>query len=307
MLDYKLIEAFAMVIQEGSFEKAARALYITQSAVSQRVKLLEEFMGQILIARSSPPRPTPAGLKFLKHYHQVRCLEDDLFGDIDMPGNTGFTSIALGVNADSLAFWFLEAIHKFILQEKILLDIRVCDQEQTHQLLKGGEVMGCISTQDQPMQGCRIEYIESMNYHLMATPEFVSQWFPHGLTFDAVSIAPAVIFDRHDDLHHKLLGKALGKIPHTFPIHYVPSVEKFADFIKLGLAYGMLPAQQCIPLTRSGKMIDLMPDCNIQVKLFWHCWNLKSDLLEKLTKEISDNKFLISERVNSILFEPGLH
>ena len=41
MFDYKLIEALAMVAQKGGFDKAARALYITQSAVSQRVKLLE--------------------------------------------------------------------------------------------------------------------------------------------------------------------------------------------------------------------------------------------------------------------------
>lgn len=286
MLDYKLIEALAMVAQEGGFDKAARALYITQSAVSQRLKLLEELTGQVLIARTTPPRATSAGQKLLKHYLQVKRLEDDLMGEIYEPGNKGFTSIAVGINADSLAFWLLEAIHPFLLEEKVLLDIRVNDQEQTHRLLKDGEVIGCISTQEQPMQGCRIEYIGRMNYHMMAAPEFAAQWFPNGLTIEDVRRAPALIFDRQDELHHKLLHQTLEEVPASIPTHYVPSVEIFADFIASGLAYGMVPDQQSAPLVSTGRMVDLSPDCHVSVKLYWHCWNLKSDLLDKLTQHL---------------------
>ena len=42
MIDYKLLEAIAIVVQEGGFEKAATVMNLTQSAVSQRVRLLEE-------------------------------------------------------------------------------------------------------------------------------------------------------------------------------------------------------------------------------------------------------------------------
>jgi len=286
MLDYKLIEALAMVAREGGFDKAASALYITQSAVSQRVKLLEELTGQVLIARTTPPQTTSAGRKLLKHYLQVKRLEDDLMGEIGDPGNKGFASIAVGINADSLAFWLLDAIQSFLFEERVLLDIRVEDQEQTHRLLKDGEVMGCISTQEQPMQGCRIEYIGRVNYHMMAAPEFAARWFPNGLAVEDVRFAPALIFDRKDELHHKLLHQALGEVPASIPIHYVPSVEKFAEFITLGLAYGMLPDQQSAPLVRNGHMVDLSPDFHVPVKLYWHCWNLKSKLLEKLTQQL---------------------
>jgi len=104
MLDNRLIEALALVVQEGGFDKAAKALNITQSAVSQRVKLLEELTGQVLLARTTPPQATLAGRKFLKYYLQVRRLEDDLMGEINQTDNKKFTPIALGVNADSLAF-----------------------------------------------------------------------------------------------------------------------------------------------------------------------------------------------------------
>jgi LysR family transcriptional regulator (chromosome initiation inhibitor) len=76
----------------------------------------------------------------------------------------------------------------------------------------------------------------------------------------------------------------------------VPSVEKFGDFITMGLAYGMLPDQQSSPLLRAGKVIDLSPNCHVSVELYWHCWNLKSDLLEKLTQYlIRSTKTLLEE------------
>ncbi len=296
MFDYKLIEALAMVAREGGFDKAASVLHITQSAVSQRVKLLEENTGQVLITRTTPPQTTAAGQKLLKHYLQVKRLEDDLEGEINGSANKGFTSLAAGINADSLAFWFVEAIQPLLLKERVLLDIRVNDQEQTHRLLKDGEVMACISTQEQPMQGCRAEYLGRMNYKMMATPEFASKWFPSGITLEDVLRAPAIMFDRQDELHYKLLHQSLGEVPVSIPTHYVPSVENFSDFITMGLAYGMLPDQQNLPLLSAGKVIDLSPSYHVSVKLYWHCWNLKSDLLEKLTQYLIRNaKTLLEE------------
>lgn len=283
MLDYKLIEALAMVAREGGFDKAAKALHVTQSAVSQRLKLLEELTGQVLIARTTPPRATSAGQKLLKHYLRVKRLEDDLMREMEASGHKVFSSIAVGINADSLAFWLLEAIHPFLLEERVLLDIQVNDQEQTHRLLKDGEVIGCISTQEHPMQGCRMEYLGRMKYRMMAAPEFASQWFPNGLNIEDVHRAPAVIYDRQDELHYKLLLQAIEEVPASLPTNYVPSVEKFAEFIILGLGYGMIPDEQSAPLVSTGQMVDLSPECHVPAELYWHCWNIKSDLLEKLT------------------------
>ena len=296
MLDYKLIEALAAVVQEGGFEKAAKALYITQSAISQRVKLLEDQTGQILLARGTPPRATPYGLKMLKHYLQVKRLEDDLAGEMNENADPGFSSLAIGVNADSLATWFVDAIRPFLLEKRVVLDIRVDDQEQTHRLLRDGEVVGCLSTQEQPMQGCRVDYLGCMNYRLMAAREFAAAWFPNGLTEPDVLKAPAVIFNRKDELHHRFLRQVLGKTLGPIPIFYVPSSEKFVDFIASGLAYGLLPDQQISPSDRKSRMIDLVPNSHARVKLYWHCWNLKSPLLEDLTQYLGQSaKKLLEE------------
>ena len=55
MLDYSALSALAAVIREGSFERAAQSLHVTPSAVSQRIRLLEERLGCALVVREQLP------------------------------------------------------------------------------------------------------------------------------------------------------------------------------------------------------------------------------------------------------------
>ncbi|GBH23948.1 hypothetical protein BvRS1_09970 [Burkholderia vietnamiensis] len=67
MLDYALLDALAAVIRPGSFERAAKELNVTPSAVSQRVKLLEERVGSVLVKRGQPGVATPSGALLCRH------------------------------------------------------------------------------------------------------------------------------------------------------------------------------------------------------------------------------------------------
>lgn len=286
MFEYKHLKALASVVDEGGFDRAAKVLCLTQSAVSQRIRQLEERTGQILLSRTTPPIPTETGRELLRHYRQVRLLEDDLAEMLDPEGTREPVTLVVGVNTDSLETWFMEAVGAFLSQSGLLLDLRVDDQEQTQRLLKNGEVTGCVSTAQSPMQGCRMEYLGCMDYRLLATPAFAARWFPEGLTVAAVSRAPAVIFNRKDNLHHQLLHQVLGDASMALHAHYVPSHEQFAKVIITGSGYGMLPDQQSRDLLRQGTLANLVPDEVVSVKLFWHCWNLESRMLGRFTEEL---------------------
>ena len=78
MFDYKLLAALAAVVEQAGFERAAQALGLSQSAISQRIKLLEARVGQPVLLRDTPPRPTELGQRLLNHVQQVRLLERDL-------------------------------------------------------------------------------------------------------------------------------------------------------------------------------------------------------------------------------------
>ena len=293
MLDYKLIEALAAVVEQGGFDKAARALHLTQSAVSQRVRLLEDRMGQVLVVRANPPAPTEAGRRVLSHYRQVRRLEEDL-GEAVSPGydpdadpaGTDAERVAvlpLGVNADSVATWLPDALQELAVDGRVLLDVRVDDQDQTHTLLRDGEVLGCVSAREEPMQGCRAEYLGRMDYRLCGSPAYAARWCPDGLDARLAGRVPLLIFNRKDELHRKLFLRAFGAEPDSLRALYYPTAEGFPDAALRGWGAAMLPEQQSAPLLAARRLVDLLPGHRATVRLYWHRWNLRSPLLDRLT------------------------
>lgn len=287
MLDYKLIEAFAGVIEEGGFEKAARRLHITQSAVSQRIKQLEEHYGQVLLQRTNPPKPTLSGVSLLSHYRQVQHLEEDLFSTRAAGSSRGFISLALGINADTLATWFFAAVQPFLREEKVVLDLHIDDQDQTYKLLQQGTVWGCITTRSTPIQGCRITALGSMRYDLCCSPAFAETWFPDGCTLDSAMKAPILRFNRKDGLNDQMFQQIFNTSAENIPTFFIPSSEMYVEFIREGFCYGVLPEQQSRALLAEGSLINLAPGYTVQVDLYLHCWNLRSVFLEKFTKNFT--------------------
>ncbi|MCF6266449.1 MAG: LysR family transcriptional regulator ArgP [Desulfuromusa sp.] len=286
MLDYKQIEALAKVIQEGGFERAAQALFLTQSAVSQRVRQLEESSGQILISRTTPPQPTTAGRILLKHYRQVKLLEEGLSSELTTSSATEMTTLSIGINADSLAHWFLPAISPLLQKMDLLIDLRVDDQEQTHRYLREGDVVGCVSTEANAMQGCKVEKLGIMTYRLLATSDFIERWFSDGLSLESFKHAPAVIYNRKDRLHNRFFKQYLDMAPKTIAAHYIPAPEQFLQVISAGYGYGMVPDWQGSELLKSGQLQELLPGAVLQLDLYWHCWNLAVRPLQNFSAQL---------------------
>ncbi len=283
MLDYKHLEALATVVEEGGFEKAGMRLHISQSAVSQRIRQLEEDCGQILLIRETPPRPTENGQKFLKHFFKVALLESSLLSQDS--GEKGVSLLKIALNADSLATWFLPAITPLVKKFGILFSLTAEDQDVTYRRLRNGDVMGCITTSKETLQGCKCQYLGQMNYILTASPHFKASWFSQGITLKSLQQAPAVTFDKADALIDKLLKKILGaQAPHIYPTHYVPSSEKFAFVLAQGWGYGSLPLIQAQEYLDRGELVDLAPGVVQEVHLYWHCWNIESELLQAVTQ-----------------------
>ncbi|WP_027184406.1 LysR family transcriptional regulator ArgP [Desulfovibrio inopinatus] len=284
MIDTKLTAALTAVLDEAGFEKAASRLGITQSAVSQRLRLLEEQLGAPVLVRSNPPRPTAVGQVLLRHHRKVAQLEEELWTDL-RANTAGPTRLAVAVNADSLATWFLEAVQPLIISGRIMLDIHVDDQDVTEALLHNGEVVGCISTRKTQFRGCECRRLGRMDYLCVATPAFAERWFPEGLTVSSLTTAPAVVFNRKDAVHDRFLGAVFGHVcdKKDAPRHYVPSSESFVDFILAHCAYGLVPQPQAQKHLDTATLVNLSPGNTCPVHLYWHVWNIGSRVLEELT------------------------
>lgn len=298
MIDARFL-AFEAVIQEASFERAARRLNLTQSAVSQRIRQLESDLGQVLLVRSKPVRPTPAGRRLLPYLAQMRLLQTEADRALALGGAERRVRLAIGVNADSLATWFWPAVREVVAgappgrgagmgddglgSEGLVLDCVLDDEDHTHALLANGEVLGCISTRSNPMRGCAALPLGVMRYRCLATPAFRRRYFPRGLTRAALSRAPVIVFGRHDDMHEAMLCRQFGLDAGQFPHHVVPSSEGFVAVAEAGLGYGFIPEIQVPAQLAGGSLVDVAPDNHEDVSLYWHHWEVQSPVMARFT------------------------
>ena len=275
----------ADVIDEGTFDAAARRLRITPSAVSQRVKSLEQQLGRVLVVRSKPARATEAGAPIVRLARQLALLEHDAlaaFGSdaaSDRP-----VSVPLAVNADSLATWFLPALARVAERHPVVFDLHRDDQDFTAGLLESGTVMAAVTSQAEPVAGCVVRPLGVMRYRAVATPGFAARWLPDGATPAALESAPRVDFDRRDDLQSEYLQQ-VGADAARPPRHYVPASNDFASAIKLGLGWGLLPAFQSAGELDRGELVA-RGGPPLDVPHHRQQWNLRSPLLDAIAEDV---------------------
>ncbi len=223
-LDPRQTEAFRAVIRTGSFEQAALQLHLTPPAISQRVRALESALGNALVVRSRPCRPTETGQRLLQYLKRAKLLEADLLAELAERSDAPLVVVA-ALNADSLGTWFFPALAEVLIRERVLLDLTVEDQDHTYNLLETGLAIGCISTEPKPMRGCTASALGSMRYRLVASSAFRQQHFGNGLNRTAARRAPVVAYTRKDSLTSSFLLRQLGLPEGAYPCHYVPGAE----------------------------------------------------------------------------------
>jgi len=286
LLDYKLLHALSVVVDEQNFDKAASVLAITQSAVSQRIKSLEQTIGQPVLIRAQPLVATSIGKKLLAHYQQVKLLEQDIIPDISGSKKQETITVNIASNADSLATWLIAAIGDVSHEYNVAVNFRLADENRTINYLKDGEVFGALSTHQQALPGCTLKKLGDMHYLLVAAPSFVEHYFPNGLNEQALARAPAVAYDQKDDMHIKYIEQTFGLKGGSYPCHTVRSSEAFVNFAKQGLAYCLIPKLQIQDELSSGALINLMPEHPIVRTLYWHHWILLKGVFKQLSMAI---------------------
>lgn len=280
-MDFALLECLECVVTEGSFEKAARVLAITQSAVSQRIRTLEQQVGTPLLLRTRPVSPTPAAQPLLRFARQTQLLALDVWPEIVR--SVSRARLRIAVNADSLGTWVLPALAAWVQNHAATLDFVVDDQEHTADWLRTGEVIGSIGSAPAPAAGFRTVPLGIMRYRCVASPDFVARHFPDGMTRTAIRSAPALVFNRRDALHAEHLRRLLKVRDPQFPNHFVPAYEAFQEAALLGYGYGLLPEVQCAAALHERRLVDLTPGVPVEVPLYWHTWPLESELTASLS------------------------
>lgn len=287
MLDYSALCAVSAVVREGTFERAAETLGVTPSAVSQRIRALEERLGSIVIVRGQPCLPTDLGRKLCAHVDKVQLLEADLAPflsfTLDQPGTP--VTLKVAVNSDSIATWFPEAAAKFSSDTGYLLEFIIEDEAHTADRLRSGEVIAAVSADPGTVQGCKTIELGSLQYLACCSPEFAQQYFPNGVSENTLRHAPCLRFERRDGLQARWVRETHG-VELDAPMHWVPSTFGFLNFGLAGLAWGMHPTVIAKPRIAEGLLVELTPDKPLNVTLYWTVTRLHASALRTFTDAV---------------------
>lgn len=284
MLDYQAISALAAVIETQGFQTAADRLCLTQSAVSQRIKSLEQYYGEPVLVRALPYRPTQLGLALMGHYKRVAILEDALHTNLAL--TTKAARISISISRDSLETWFRSVVDKLQQMMPLTIDIIADDQDRTLQYLQKGLVSACASTVKKSISGCKSEFVGYFDYVLVASPAFKKKYFPHTtISKKELLSAPTALFDQNDRLHADYLK-------HYFAItdvnlehcHVVPSVAGFKQFTLRGYAYALIPLIDIQHELKTRQLINLFPKKVWKMPVYWHSFEIETKTYKRFNE-----------------------
>jgi LysR family transcriptional regulator (chromosome initiation inhibitor) len=281
MLDYSALSALAAVVREGSFERAARALHVTPSAISQRIRLLEERV------RDQPCRATETGRRLCQHVDRVRLLEQELQGALPALAPQGIAPVALpiAVNADSLATWLAPALATFGAEHPVLMEVSVDDQDHTTEWLRSGAVLAAVTATARPAAGCNSRPLGAMRYLAAASPAYVQRHFADGVGAGSLARAPSLVFNTKDELQARWARRLCHR--HVeLPRHMLPSSQAFVAAAVAGMGWGLHPQALIASHLEAGTLVELVPDTPLDVPLHWQCARAASALLDGLSREV---------------------
>ncbi|MFE5792086.1 LysR family transcriptional regulator ArgP [Streptomyces sp. NPDC056503] len=275
-LPHDQVRTLLAVVDEGTFDAAAAVLHVTPSAVSQRIKALEERTGRVLLMRTKPVRPTESGQVVVRFARRLAALERDARTELGIPGGAGPARLPLAVNADSLATWFLPALTRVPQSPPICFELHREDETHTAELLREGRVMAAVTSSAEPVAGCTVRPLGLARYLPVATPRFAALHLAGGPLERRLPDAPVVVFDRRDELQDRFVRSLArdGTVAGSLLRHQVPTSEGFRDAVAAGLGWGLVPEAQAEPLLRSGAVVELAQGRRVDTPLYWQQWKL---------------------------------
>lgn len=277
MYERSQLATLAAVLDAGSFEAAARELHVTPSAVSQRIRALEDVAGAVLVQRVRPCVATTAGDHLLRLARQVADLEADT--DAVLQHRDTRATLTIAANADSVSTWFVDALRTAGATTGAAFDVRVDDENHTAALLRAGVVMGAVTTAAEAVQGCRSVPLGALRYRAVASPDLGIVDLP------SLIAAPQARFHATDHVPAQLAARATRR-PLTGIVHTIGAGDGYLAAIRAGLGWGAIPELLAAEHLASGALVEVAGGRHLDVALHWQHWRIASAPLLALTDAV---------------------
>jgi LysR family transcriptional regulator, chromosome initiation inhibitor len=284
-IDYYQLQALWAVQKDSNFQRAAERLSITQSAVSQRIRALEDFVGSPLLIRSNPAQLTKLGQVYVSTYVQVHALYQALPSKSELKPSR----LPLAVNEESFDLWFNKATISLANNQQLLFDVSIEDQDCTADLLRTAQALGCVSSEKGPIQGCYSYPLKPTKYICVAHKKFIDRFKLIPGNVEGLNNTPTAIYGPHDKIHERFLSQILKrrKIP-NYDAHTIPSVRGILELIESAQVLAVMPLEYVERQIESGKLLNLFPEFSMEQNLYWHVVQTHIPILQRVTNAILD-------------------
>jgi LysR family transcriptional regulator (chromosome initiation inhibitor) len=122
-----------------------------------------------------------------------------------------------------------------------------------------------------------------MRYVAVATPAFAAARCSAGLSAGNFRQLPFVAFNRKDDMQSEFVAQALGLKQVSLSQAFVPSSEGQVRAVLAGWGVSVVPESLVLGLLQGGQLVNIAAGHSLDITLYWHCWNLESQVLDGLS------------------------
>ena len=263
------LQAFMAVCQQKTVHGAAEKLFITQTAVTQRIKSLEQSCKATLFIRSRKGMSlTEEGEALLRYCHAALELEGETLAQLQGGGKTINRTITISAPSSIMQSRVLPNCLPIMKKyHNLLFHFDVNDLETRHHLLKHGDCDFALISEEQLAPEMKYKKLKPEEYILVCT----QQWQQRDL-IDILSHERIIDFEPNDPVTSLYL-KQYDLTQYCKPgRHFVNNTQKLAMLIEQGIGYSVLTKEFAKPLLDNGTLICLNQSKTLNVTpiLAWY-------------------------------------
>lgn len=254
---------FSTVIAEGSMTAAAERLYLTQPAISQQIRNLEEELGVNLLVRGTrQAKPTMQGQMLYEYAKKIIALTQQAQMAITSVGEGVKGSLRVGT-LNSLGMYLISPVVGSFLKHNSKLHIKLVyeDGPEILRLLQEGELDIAILPEVSQEYGVEAAGVDEKplikdEIWLVASGKEVGT--PTSISIAELGSRPVVRFTEKYSGFERDLNAILQKHKVKFnPVFESNNVGTMKRVIESGLGWGFLPAHSIRKQVRTGRMIQV--------------------------------------------------
>ncbi len=246
------LQAFLTIVECNTVHAAADRLALTQTAVTQRLKLLEEKLATTLFVRTRRGMVlTQEGEALLRYCHAANALEGQTLAQMVNSGVTTEVTMTIAAPTSMMRTRVIPACMPMMdTYSNLLLNFLTTDVEERHLLLRSGKCDMAIMQSQDASKEMQVKALKPEKYVMVCCP----QW--KGRTLKSVIQNERIVDFNHQDEVTLDYLKQFGLYDLALHgRHTVNQTHILAQIVGQGVGYTTLPKEFAMPYVKRGELI----------------------------------------------------